>query len=387
MKRFLFLTAIIIACFGCAKKTSLKITGYIPDQEASGYVYISRIELNIPILIDSAKINQNGSFQLKIKASAPDFYQVALNADNFITLLATPGEKINLIFSGIQLFDNYIVEGSEESEKIRYIDQSLIDSKKRLDSLSTVYEKASSEPEFETIGPELENMFNDIIRLQRRTNIEFIINNLNSLASIKAIYQRFDPEAYVLYDPRDLQYMKLVSDTLRKYHPNSKHVQALIRDFDNEFAIFNNNQINTIAEQIEPISLNPILENTEGRRISLESLRGKYVLLTFWSVRSQACVQENIELKQFYSLYNRRGFEIYQINLDTDDESWKAAVKYEELPWISVREDDPTNPVTAQLFNVRELPANYLFDRQGNVIGSNLHGRQLRLKLEQLFGN
>ena len=386
MKKILLLVIIIIACFSCVKKKSFNIAGNIPEQ-TSGYVYINRIELNIPILIDSAKINKNGSFKVNIKASVPDFYQVFLDPDNFITLLAKPGEKINLIFSSIQLSDNYIVEGSEDSEKIRYIDQSLIDTKKRLDSLSTAYEKASSEPEFETIGPELENMYFDLIRQQRRTNIEFIINNLTSLASIKAIYQRLDSETYVLYDPRDLQYMKLASDSLSKYHPNSKHVQALIRDFDNELAIFNTNQISAIAEQIESAELNPALKNTEGKTISLESLRGKYVLLTFWSARSQECLQENVELKQFYNRYNRRGFEIYQINLDVDEELWKAAVRYDELPWISVREDDPANPVVAQFFNVRELPANYLFDRQGEIVASNLHGRTLRIKLEQLFGN
>ena len=376
----------LIACFSCAKKTSFKITGNIPEQ-TSGYVHINRLELSIPILIDSAKINKNGSFKIKIKASVPDFYQVAINDNNFITLLATPGENINLIFSGLQLFDNYIVEGSEESEKIRYLDQSLIDAKKRLDSLSTVYEKASSEPEFETKGPELEKMFNNIVAQQRRKNIEFIINNLNSLTAIKAIYQRIDSDTYVLYDPRDLQYMKLASDTLRKYYPNSKHVQALIRDFGNELSVFNSNQISAMAEQAESIKLNPALKNTEGRIISLESLRGKYVLLTFWSARSQDCLQENTELKQLYNRYNRRGLEIYQINLDVAEDLWKTAVKYDELPWISVREDDPANPVIAQFFNVRELPANYLFDKQGEIIGSNLHGRTLRIKLEQLFGN
>ena len=386
MKRFLFLAVITIALFGCAKKKSFKITGSIPEK-TSGYVYINRLELNIPILIDSAKINKNGSFKTKIKALIPEFYQVSLSADNFITLLAAPGEKINLTFSGAQLFDNYTVKGSEESEKIRYIDQSLIDTKKRLDSLSTAYQKASTEPDFETIGAELKNMYYDIIRLKRRTNIEFIINNLSSLATIKAIYQRFDDETYVLYEPRDLQYMKLASDTLSKYHPNSKQVQALIRDFDNELARFNANQITAMAEQVESVEINPALRNTEGRTVSLQSLRGKHVLLTFWSVYSQASVQENTELKQLYSRYNRRGFEIYQINLDADEELWKNAVRFEELPWISVREDDPSNPIIAQFFNVRELPANYLFDTQGNIIASNLHGRTLRIKLDQLFGN
>ena len=96
---------------------------------------------------------------------------------------------------------------------------------------------------------------------------------------------------------------------------------------------------------------------------------------------------ENLQLKDLYKLYNRNGFEIYQINLDADENAWKSAVRFDELPWISTREDDPSNPLTARLFNVRELPANYLFDKQGNLEATNLHGRTLKLKLDQLFAN
>jgi hypothetical protein len=81
------------------------------------------------------------------------------------------------------------------------------------------------------------------------------------------------------------------------------------------------------------------------------------------------------------------GFEIYQINLDESEEKWKAEVKFDELPWINTREDDPLNPKNAILFNVKSLPANYLFDVDGTLIGMNLHGRSLQIKMNQLFNN
>ena len=54
------------------------------------------------------------------------------------------------------------------------------------------------------------------------------------MASLKALYQRIDENTYVLYEPRDLQYLKIISDTLGRYYPNSKHVQALAEDLKNE---------------------------------------------------------------------------------------------------------------------------------------------------------
>ena len=386
MKRILFLLTITVLYSACKERSSFIIRGEIKGK-ATEHIYINRLDLDTPVLLDSAKIRKDGKFRVRIKAKEIDFYQVSLSPDNFITLLAEPGENIRIRFDSTTLFDNYSVTGSAGSEKLQMLDKSLIDTRKKLDSLSSAYDRASGEPGFDVTGPQLETRFNDLIKAQRRKNIEFIITNTTSLASIKALYQHIDPDTYVLYDPKDLQYLKIVTDSLKKYYPNSKHVQALSRDFENELSQMYTNQLERLSERIEPAKLNPDLLNTEGKRISLESLRGKYVLLTFWSVRSKDCIRENLEFKEYYKQYNKKGFEIYQINLDPDENLWRSAVKFDELPWISTREDDPKNPVTAQLFNVRELPANYLFDREGNIAASNLHGRTLKLKLEQLFNN
>ena len=123
-------------------------------------------------------------------------------------------------------------------------------------------------------------------------------------------------------------------------------------------------QIEQIAKSMPQTKLDPDLKNIDGKRIALSSLKGKYVLLTFWSVKSRDCIEENLQLKEFYKLYNKKGFEIYQINLDENESEWKAAVKFDELPWISTREDDPADPKNAILFNVKSVPANYLYDKE-----------------------
>jgi peroxiredoxin len=144
-------------------------------------------------------------------------------------------------------------------------------------------------------------------------------------------------------------------------------------------------KIGAIASTLPQAKLDPDLKDIQGKRIALSSLKGKYVLLTFWSFRSKECIGENLLFKEYYKMYKNKGFEIYQINLDDSEQDWQKAVKFDELPWISTREDDTRNPVNAKLFNVTQLPANFLFDKQGKIIGSNLHDRNLKLKLEQLF--
>jgi thiol-disulfide isomerase/thioredoxin len=384
MKRILFLLSLVLIFSGCNYRNKFAVNGVIKDSKEK-YIYLNKLDVNSPVLIDSAKISRKGSFRFKVKETGADFYQLGFSSTNFITLLAEPGEKINLLFNGKNLFENFSVKGSVGSEKLRILDLVLAETKRKLDSLSTLYTKASQEAGFDVKGPLIETEYDELIKAQHKKNIEFIINNINSLASIKALYQRINPETYVLYDQHDLQYLKIVTDSLTRHYPNSKQVQALASDFEKELNHMYVSQIEQISKNLPKTALDPDLINIAGKRVALSSLKGKYVLLTFWSVQSKDCIEENLQLKEFYKLYNKKEFEIYQINLDENEAEWKAAVRYDELPWISTREDDPKDPKNAVLFNVKTLPANYLFDKESKIIASDIHGRALQLKLDQLF--
>ncbi len=385
MKKYLIILIPFLVLFGC-KRNLFIIEGSVKNK-SQDYLYISKVDINIPVLIDSSKIDSKGSFRFKIKASEPDFYQIGYSGVNFANLLAEPGENIIIDFNSNNLFENYTVTGSKGSEQMQMLDSKLLETKKKLDSLSILYERASTEPEFETKGLLLEQAYLELIKQQRKFNIDFIISNLSSLASIKALYQQIDDETYVLYNTRDLQYLKIVSDSLKHHFPESKHTKALISNFEKEMNLFTSRKLQMTANSLPETILDPELLDIYGRKITLSSLRGKYVLLAFWSAESRECVADNLQLKEFYKRYNRMGFEIYQINLDEDESAWKNAVRFDELPWISTREDDPSNPRNARLYNVKNLPANYLYDPEGNIIASNLHGRNLQIKLNQIFSN
>jgi peroxiredoxin len=384
MKRIFFLLLLTLAGVACKDKNSFIVEGVIKGKTEKT-IYLNKVDVNTPVLIDSAKIGKKGSFRFSVKASAPDFYQLGFSATNFITLLAEPGEKIKLSFSDNNLYQNYTVEGSDGSTKLQVLDVTLASTKRKLDSLTNLYNKTSKEKGFDIKGPALESEFSRLIKEQRKKNIEFIINNINSLASIKALYQTITPDTYVLYEPNDLQYLKIVTDSLTRHYPNSKHVQALARDLNNELNKMYVEKIGALANELPQAKLDPNLKDMEGKRVALSSLRGKYVLLAFWSFRIKECLVENLQLKEYYKIYKNKGFEIYQINIDENETDWKRAVKYDELPWISTREDDPRNPINAKLFNVTSLPANFMFDKEGKIIGANLHERSLQIKLEQLF--
>lgn len=384
MRKIILIVTAVILVSGCKKNDSIKIEGNV-NERTKDFIYISKVNINTPILVDSAKVNNKGKFRIRVKTDETDFYQIGYSSNDFVTLLAAPGEEIKINFNGKVLSADYSVTGSEGSDLVKVLDRQLSKTKIRLDSLQRLYNESSSKPGFDTTGPSLDKKFQQLVRDQRIFNIGFIINNTTSLASVMAVYQKFDDQTYVLNEARDLQYLKIVSDSLKKYYPDSKHTKALISDFEKEMGQLYSRQLANLSASLPETKLDPNLVDINGRRIALSSLKGKYVLLTFWSSESKECIAENLQLLEYYKTYKRNGFEIYQISLDTDEARWRSAVKFDELPWISTREDDPAKPLNARLFNVKSLPANYLFDARGEIIATNLHGKSLQLKLNQIF--
>jgi len=385
MKRILFLTLLVLLLSGCNKQDLIKINGYYPGNTGD-YLYLNRIDVDQSVFIDSVKIKGSGNFSVKFNYMQPAFYNIGFNNTEFVTLIAYPGDRIAMNFKGEKLQNDYTVGGSPESENIRLLDIKLNETLATLDSLSEEYQNASSLENFETIQPVLEEAYLTAVKNQRMHNIAFIIENLSSFASIKALYQRIDESTYVLYQPRDAQYLKLVSDSLGALYPNSKQVISLASNLDRELKEMYLESLTSAVNDVKPVILDADLPDLNGKKIKLSDLRGtNYVLLSFWSAQSKECITNNLQMKTFYARYHREGFEIYQVNLDTDEKLWKTAIKYDELPWISVREEDPAQPVTARKFNITKVPANYLLDKNGEIIGKDLFGRSLQIKLSQLF--
>ncbi len=384
MKKSLIITfTFLLIASGCSD-SKVEIKGKFDKGSSKEIIYLSKNEVNQYVVTDSAKIKK-GVFTFKETIEGPTFYQVGFSNDEFVTILASPGEKISITFHSKTPNNNYSVKGSKGSADVKALDSKLYETKLKLDSLMSLYSDALTNKSDANYVREIEQNYEQLIKDQRKSNIEYIISNPSSFASILALYQQYEDQSYVLYDKRDLQYIKIVADTLSKYYPKSKIVMSVATDLAREKKLLLSEQLGDLVASAMETTLDPNLTDINGNRVALSSLRGKYVLLSFYSYTSQDCIDENLQLKELYKAYKNKGLEIYQINLDADEATWRSYVNYEELPWISVREDDPTYLANARLFNVRSIPATYLFDKDGNIIASNLHGRNLKIKLDQIF--
>jgi thiol-disulfide isomerase/thioredoxin len=132
-------------------------------------------------------------------------------------------------------------------------------------------------------------------------------------------------------------------------------------------------------------ALNFVQNDTEGRPVSLTSLKGKYVLVDFWASWCGPCRAENPNVLKAYNKYKDKNFEIIAISLDDEKEPWLKAIKADGLPWIQVSDLKGWKNEVAILYDVRAVPQNFLVGPDGIIVGKNLRGDKLEKKLAELI--
>ena len=128
------------------------------------------------------------------------------------------------------------------------------------------------------------------------------------------------------------------------------------------------------------------LPSPKGDTIKLSSTRGSYVLLDFWASWCNPCRRENPNLVKAYDSYHRKGFQIFQVSLDKTKDAWVKGIEDDKLGrWIHVSDIKYWESPVIKLYKIESIPSNFLLDREGRVIATNLRGEKLQNKLAELF--
>ena len=73
------------------------------------------------------------------------------------------------------------------------------------------------------------------------------------------------------------------------------------------------------------------------------------------------------------------------VSLDRAKDPWLKAIQDDKLNWTQVSDLKFWNNEVAVQYKIQSIPQNYLIDPSGKIIGKNLRGEQLRLKLASIF--
>ncbi|MFW5645420.1 MAG: thioredoxin-like domain-containing protein [Bacteroidota bacterium] len=374
---------LILSLFSCKERDNIFIKGEIKNG-AKKMLYLDYLHVNTTETLDSLKIKKDGTFSFGFFSENPGIYILRNSGGKIINLLPFPGEELTVLTNYENFDEAYTVTGSEESEYLRQLVSKLKDTRQRLKKLNEAYGSLSNVTEDQ--ASEYITKRKEIIKDQRDFSIQFIIEHLTSLSSIYAIYQEITEGQYVLSENKDIQYMKIVADSISRIYPNVDLVKSFVNDARAaEERYFNLKGLSEKLSKAEVGMPEIKLPDTEGDSISLSSLKGKTVLVYFWSAMSEDARNLNPQLKQIYEENKDDGFEIYAIALDNSRNLWNRAIEYDELDWINVSELTYPESKAALVFNVNVIPSTFLLNREGEVVARDIYGKELQKWLDNML--
>jgi peroxiredoxin len=376
----LFFLTVLIFLAGCHRPEKFEIKGKITN--ASGMkIYLDELMVSSLRPVDSAKINSRGEFTLRQHVGIPTFYLLKLSENNFITLLVDSAEKVSVSADAINFSREYSVQGSPGSLLVRELNKRLNTTKQKLDSISSLSELFKDSRDIEKLKSEWNAAYDKIVQDQVGYSTEFVSQHPFSMASVLALYQKFDDQNYVV---RDLQALRIAASALNSFYPKSEHVKALYANTLQLIAKEREGNLRRLIEEKGQNSPDIVLPDQTGKKIALSSFRGKYVLVHFWASVDQNSRVVNPVLAEIYQKYRSKGFEIYQVSVDKDRTQWMNAIREDKLIWTNVG-DMEGSIQSVMNYNIQSVPFNYLLDKEGMVIARNLVGPAIDQTLSGIF--
>ena len=108
-------------------------------------------------------------------------------------------------------------------------------------------------------------------------------------------------------------------------------------------------------------------ETLDGRTLTLQQLRGKPVLVTFWATSCPGCVEEIPHLTTLYQEFQPKGLEIIGVAMAYDPaEQVRHLVQQRQIPYPVIL--DTQGSIAREFDGVRLTPTSVLISPEGRIV-------------------
>lgn len=364
MKKLAVLGLAALMAAGCSKNNGAQISAQI-EGAGNSEVVLYQLAVNQVKTVDTIKTGADGKFSYTVAMpeAAPDFFYITYKGNKLASLVLKAGDKVSVKVD--TLGAGLAIEGSEESLLLGQYEKGLADVSSQMVQMSEQMNAAIAKKDRKAETDIKLQMGKSYVNY-RRDLIKKIMENPYSFANINALYQQIGQQLPVFTAENDYLLVERVHDSLATIYPTSVYLQSLkeqVQGAKNALAL---------AEKIYEAEVtafpNLSLPDINAKNVELASLEGKPFILMFWTITEPSQKMFNNDLKELYKKYRSSGLEIYQVSLDEDKTAWAAAVKDQQLPWISVCDGKGVMSPAVNAYNILTVPTMYVFNAKGDIV-------------------
>lgn len=365
MKKITFVALAALTITACSSGPEFEVNGDVSGADGKMlYLEASGLEGIVPL--DSVKLKGEGTFKFKQpRPESPEFYRLRVD-DKVINFSVDSIETIQIKAPYVDFSTAYTVEGSDNSNKIKELTLKQINLQKNVnDQLNALRANKLGHDTFE------ENLATLLKNYKEDVKVNYIFAAPNTSAAYFALFQKLND--YLIFDPLnskdDVKCFAAVATSLNNSYPHavrSKNLYNIVIKGMKNTRAPRQKTIDIPEDKIAETGIIDIsLRDIKGNVRKLTELKGKVVLLDFSVYQTPAGAPHNLMLRELYNKYAGQGLEIYQVSLDADEHFWKTSA--DNLPWICVRDGNGVYSTNAAVYNVREVPAYFLINRNNEL--------------------
>lgn len=366
--RIIAFISIVFLLQSCNSGFSVK--GKINNMPSQQFI-IEELGVEQNVIIDSGSTSKEGTFSITGQNKEESLYRIKFEQGKYILLALNNDDKATIDADWNQM-ENYTVQGSTSSIVLKGFLINLRENIKDIQTMQVILDSINAKPQNDSLKTAALNDLKNI-NTQFVGYVKKFADTTNSVASALFAVNIINPS----YEkPYIIDFYKKITTRF----PNSKNAKFFADKFlgstsDIEPA---NTEKGTPAPDFSGKTI-------DGKSISLESYKGKYVLIDFWASWCEPCRNESANTVKIYHDFKDKNLTVIGISLDSNKDKWQEAITKDNLTWIHISELNGWANTIARNYNVTEIPKYFLIDPQGNIIANENNTANIATKLKEIL--
>lgn len=378
MKKIIFIFSVLVLSVSCKSEPTVPEDTYLINVTAKGLhngvrAHITSLDKRKKEVIHETAMIVDEGFTFNGEVTVPSIKHLRINSIQKKLPFILEEGLLNIEINKDDI-ENSVILNSKNNDEFKVYLAELMTKGKQVSEYRTQIGQARKDGNTE-LSNSLRKEYNESMRAVNSYPYDYVDNHLDSDFSLILL------ESMLSTSKPDVKRIKASLEKMQPVVNRNKGNKFIGVKLDNYIKQNSKNDLFAIGN-VAPDFSGP---SPTGEVIKLSNIKGKVTLIDFWASWCKPCRLENPNVVKAYEKFHDKGLEIISVSLDRPGkkDDWLNAIKADNLQWHHVSNLQYWNEPIAHKYNVRSIPAAFLIDADGKIIGKKLRGAALENKIAE----